>query len=484
MLLAAVAAAVFVVGLVAPGAAARLDRLLQRAAGAVAHLLSIALAVAAWVLMLLPVWATSRMVRYSPIRSGWTDGATAWTFVDRARLRGPDLRVDRPHRSGMIELSVAPRVRRRAALRLVPVVVALVLLGAWTIDRRSAPQVQAQVAELAGRAPLMRGEAKNVPDDELQINGYPVTDYAHEDEPWFRDYTRELLGYNTLPDLILGARNGEFTGEYLNVVDGHRVTYTPDDPVLDVWFFGGSTMFGIGQRDDHTIPSVIARLAEDDGIRIRATNFGVSGDVNWQGTLRFAEALDDPDLPDPDLVVFYDGWNDQSLGEYRAEIGSLDPTASERLPFSDLDREREGVILGGRDRMGPGSERTALAIPVAAAQYARGVRTGRAIAAAEGVEIAHFWQPIAGVKRLSPADDELTARTGLRPEWWEIRVADYAAIRTVSGVDPIDLSTVMDDIDRPVYFDQGHTNEFGAEVVATAMYDSLRDSLQRLDGTR
>ena len=69
-------------------------------------------------------------------------------------------------------------------------------------------------------------------------------------------------------------------------------------------------MFGFGQRDEHTIPSEIARLAEADGIRIRSVNFGVESYNGYQETMAFADALakDDP----PDLVVFYDGVNEMS----------------------------------------------------------------------------------------------------------------------------------------------------------------------------
>ena len=35
---------------------------------------------------------------------------------------------------------------------------------------------------------------------------------------------------------------------------------------VEIFFFGGSSMFGLFQRDEHTIPSEFARLAEADGI--------------------------------------------------------------------------------------------------------------------------------------------------------------------------------------------------------------------------
>jgi hypothetical protein len=97
--------------------------------------------------------------------------------------------------------------------------------------------------------------------------------------------------------------------------------------------------------------------------------------------------------------------------------------------------------------------------------------------------VLHFWQPIAAVKQYFPSDDELLRRTGLQPRWRDQRVAEYGAIREHSGVDPIDLSTALDQVDRPVYFDHGHTNEMGARVVAEAMYAHLRPVLMQRDRT-
>ena len=53
-----------------------------------------------------------------------------------------------------------------------------------------------------------------------------------------------------------------------NLADRARKTYTSEgvgDDATSVYLFGGSTMWGYGQRDLYTIPSQVARLAEDDG---------------------------------------------------------------------------------------------------------------------------------------------------------------------------------------------------------------------------
>jgi lysophospholipase L1-like esterase len=479
-LLGAVTLTVVVLGVAWPRAGAALDRALARLGAAAAHGLTVVLAGLAWAVVVVPVWAVSRLFRYSPLDPGWSTTTSVWAYVDRSRLRSPDLRPDRPERTGLTELRPSPSTRRRSALRLVPVLVVLVALGVWVVDRRGGNDASVTAIDLTGRGPTVTGEKKDIPDEQLAFNGLPVDDYAHEDEPWIGDFMREMLGTNSVPDLIVGARNGEFRGEHLNIVDGRRVTYTPSDPTIDVWFFGGSTMFGIGQRDDHTIPSVVVKLAEEDGIRIRATNFGVSGDVNWQGTIRFAEALEG-DLPEPDLVVFYDGVNDRGLASTRVSEGNVDPSVSSRLPVSDAERDQGAETFPDWEEPAFGPERDELEITLAAEQYGRGVRTARALAAQRDIPIVHVWQPQPFAKAASPADEELYRRLDFDPRILPASTRTYREIRERSGAEPLDLSTVFDDVDVPIYFDSSHTNELGARIVATELYERLRSQLEAIE---
>lgn len=95
-------------------------------------------------------------------------------------------------------------------------------------------------------------------------------------------------------DKILGYRLADVTGRYINIAAEERTSYGPlatDEPPIEVWYFGGSAMFGISQHNEHAIPSEIAKLAEHDGISVRTRNFAVPADTNWQETIRLAERL-------------------------------------------------------------------------------------------------------------------------------------------------------------------------------------------------
>ena len=85
-------------------------------------------------------------------------------------------------------------------------------------------------------------------------------------------------------DPYLGYRLGNKASD-LHQRGRRRARQLPVDGTgkkLSVWFFGASALFGDGQRDDHTIPSEFARLAETDGIPVEVRNYGRPGVAMWQ----------------------------------------------------------------------------------------------------------------------------------------------------------------------------------------------------------
>lgn len=98
----------------------------------------------------------------------------------------------------------------------------------------------------------------------------------------------------------------------VHIKDRMRRTLTTadaDDPTaVNVWFFGGSTMYGWGVRDEDTLPSRFVEFAHSRGIPVKVSNFGLPAYVAWQETQVFEEKLATGDKPD--LAIFYDGYND------------------------------------------------------------------------------------------------------------------------------------------------------------------------------
>jgi hypothetical protein len=325
--------------------------------------------------------------------------------------------------------------------------------------------------------PEDRGDLEGLEEEATaQMMANPIV----SDEPWAAEYAAELAEFQAstvdyVPYLIAGYE--EFHGQYLNTTAQERLGYRPpvgDDPVR-IAVFGGSVVFGLGQRDEHTVPSELARLAEADGLDVEVHNYGFPRWVAWQEA-QYLERVLTHDGPF-DLVVFLDGFNELFV---QAEQPSTDPThhAADALqPFvRDFHEQREtsftvadglGELVDAYHRasavwnlvdrftvepvnpLGPadGADQGEI-VRNALEVYARSVALATDIAEDHGADARFFWQP---------------QRAG-----WPAEVLD--------GLPPsvTDVSGAFDGRQDDVYLDPVHTDEVGAHLLAEAMWAELR----------
>ena len=309
---------------------------------------------------------------------------------------------------------------------------------------------------------------------------------AFADLAWAEDYLAELaaLRYDYLP--FVHSRMQPFDGRFISGGDGVRASFQAVDEsevVPVVWFFGGSTMWGEGQRDGHTIPSEIARLADEAGTPVRVVNFGERGYVSRQELELFDRELGlrDP----PDLAVFYDGTNDVNVqrpefneAEYLSgapltyAVGDTDDslhgsTGSDETLYERYTRRSllHELVDGVRDLLGDRHAGAATGdddevARRAAAVYRRTRTLIQSAGRAAGVDPVFFWQP-----------DRSSLDAGSA-----MRLAADAV-----GPPTIDLSSAIPASEADaVYIDGGHTNERGARLVAEAMWAHLGPMVERL----
>lgn len=303
----------------------------------------------------------------------------------------------------------------------------------------------------------------------------PLDAPALDGETWVSDATEEAgrLFQGAVPDELLGYRLPDQDGRYVDVQEGVRASYQPAVPAgvepTEVWFFGGSTMFGVHQRDDHTIPSEVARLAEDEGITLRVRNYGAMGYVNHQEVTLFESLLGAGQIPD--LAVFYDGYNDLAVHFAGPLLGLSAPGSPSHALAAAFDAP-------DLQEAAPPDE----ALDAAMTLYADGLRRADQSGRAMGVDVVSFWQPDLYSKRLVPGEEVILEPLGLD-------AFQLAGWRDVSerarGLLPpatVDVSDALDDATGPVMTDFVHTNELGAAVVAAAIFDHLAPRLRRLAG--
>ncbi len=425
--------------------------------------------------------------------------------VPDLHLGGPSSEEGWRERSRTDAMSAHPWLRgdpapSRAGRRAAGVAFALILAVAGVVvvvhrrgdrahDRAtaSAPAPAGGGTGASSTAPTTVG-ASTSPTDQPAVSIPP----AFADSPWYPQYAADaaysstwlnpfaLAGYNKLSD-------GGIPG--MSVVDGSRSTWQPPAcscPHVTLWLYGSATTYGYGQRDDHTVASDLAKLAWEDGIALEIVNRGVPGDPFWRAADRFAWDLTAGDPPD--LVAFYSGvtdlnaaiWLDQrGLGDDdwpqdQMAVGFLEDPIIAKVLDEGLHGDREQPPLpAGMEPATPAREpaRSAEGIgELAVERYQRSLPMGLDLAAKHGVDAFTFWEPM----RLGrpPVAGEPTFDTDA-----DLRVSvASASAHLPSSV--IDLAHAFDGVDQPLYFDDVHYNELGAELAAKAMYEHLRPAIR------
>ncbi|MBL8774605.1 MAG: SGNH/GDSL hydrolase family protein [Acidimicrobiales bacterium] len=439
-------------------------RLQHRIAHGVGVGLTFVLLVPVHYLILTPAGFIARLFRVDTLRP--TSGGDGW------QERSPEHR-SRPRKGYADERStLAPESRNDRRWRTVRVVAVVLLVEALAvgifvvIDRRTTPQQEFQ--GVSGPGPRDSAALRDLPYvDEMQTQLGQVASggvYTPTQDQSLRD----------------------FQSRYVNVTNRVRRSYEttlPGEP-LDVWFFGGSTMFGFdGQRDDHTIPSEVVRLGEAEGRPIRARNYGAQGLTNYQETQIFAQLLVSGERPD--LVVFYDGINDIAL-QLQNALAHRDVAGEPGQLQSNLIREAMTATGITPSDAAPSPLLPANA-PVPAGEvslddlvqdivgvYGDGIELSINLGNAYGVPVLHFWQPDLLTRTpLDPGEEELLAVQGMDEMIYGSLRAFWARVRAALPEGVIDISTAFDQLDVPVLSDIVHVNEDGARAVAAAMYPSI-----------
>jgi len=290
----------------------------------------------------------------------------------------------------------------------------------------------------------------------------------------------------------------------LNVSDFFSSRETPASrPVgtadLTVWIFGGSTMQEYQTTDERTIANAIAKSIAAAGIGVRVENFGVPSFQSSLELVKFVNmAARAPADRLPDVVVFYDGFNDTNLGYYFG-AGSMQGDLSSKLAALV---EQKGATLFLYASLGLGNysafwsryvrRRLDLALfryheqpdernlRRAVEIYVRNTGIASGICAAIQARCFFVLQPLIATKTpLGSIEEQVIADT--EPSLIEFvrRFYQATANQMRSSAEFIDASAVLNDHPENFFWDLGHVSAFGApmigEFIATEILARLRD---------
>jgi hypothetical protein len=298
-------------------------------------------------------------------------------------------------------------------------------------------------------------------------------------------------------------------------IDGRGLRPTPGEETADgeairIVCFGGSTMMGMGARDDHTIPAILALRLAERGYRVSATNYGQLGHNSTQEVITLQQLLKSGERID--LALFYDGINEMACAEQTGRADRVFNEARRRAEFNLLhpDRRRDliaAALIGSAPRTfrrlrrltglplrGPlPLEQTDLSRvdlgPLArevVAAYLGNVRLVRLLAREYGFQALFFWQPVITTKKFKTQDeqrwvDDYTNDPERRRLLYDAIVGERRRCTELLGAgDAIDVSSLFDDWKDPVYIDLYHLSEAGNAAVAATMLPIVAGAIAAL----
>ena len=136
---------------------------------------------------------------------------------------------------------------------------------------------------------------------------------VYKNEPWGDQYWKEYksTSFHYAPFILWNA--DEYHGKWINIDhNGLRKTWAPGSaktpPPGEIYVLGGSAIWGIGARDDYTIPSNLSKSLNAGNQHYRVSNYGIPGFTFLQEIIKLSLLLQKGQRPH--YVVFYDGAND------------------------------------------------------------------------------------------------------------------------------------------------------------------------------
>ena len=348
---------------------------------------------------------------------------------------------------------------------------------------------------------LLRYRRSTRPDRAARADAYGGADWS----AGYFDEFRRAVRVDWKPYVEWWQR--PFRGAYVTLDErGLRPTpgeKTADEEAIRILCFGGSTMMGMGARDDQTIPAVLARRLAECGYRVSITNYGQLGHNSTQEVITLQQLL--KSAARLDIALFYDGINEMACAEQTGRADGLFNGARRRAEFNLLhpDRRRDLIAaalisaaprtlrrlrrLTGLPLRGPlPVEQTELSqVDLAAlareviAAYLANVRLVRLLAGEYAFQPIFFWQPVITTKKFKTQDeqrwvDDYTNDRERRRLLYEAIIGERRRCpELVEASDIIDLSALFDDWTEAVYIDLYHLSEAGNAAVAEAMLPAV-----------
>lgn len=357
---------------------------------------------------------------------------------------------------------------------------------------------------------LLRYGRDNKPD-------YRALAEAYENADWVAPYYVEIWKTRVNWAPHVGGVSQAYSAPGLNIGDdGLRRTWNAPNqnkPVTRIHAYGGSTMMGVGVRDDWTLPSLLSIKLTEAGHRVEVVNFAQSSYTSTQAFIAFSEQIANGNKGD--LAIFLDGLNEAISAEQNGIAGTVFNAAIRSDELNLMQPWRRGDLLRHalksvaprtmrrvqtlRELFNPAAGKGAGSFKITperieplsrdvVSHYVHTLRMIRAIAEDNGIQTLFFWQPSLFSKKTLSDHEKLYKNDGAPVP--ELRGDLFRCIYATLKSDPVfqsipgavDVSDLFDDNPDPQYTDPFHLAEKGNDALADAMMVHVIKALEARNG--
>lgn len=317
---------------------------------------------------------------------------------------------------------------------------------------------------------------------------------------WANEYFEEYhQAYSTRDIPYIGWSRIEYSGKYINIDEnGLRHTWNSKNSSNDtvkIYFFGGSTTWGTGARDNYTIPSLLSKYLFNNDINAEVINYGETGFQNTQEIIFLMLELQ---KDTPDVVIFYDGVNDMYSAYQHKNAGVPQHGAAlacnnkcinyavtmytEYSYFWMCFTYLKNKLIGNRDTSVYATDnaienKEKLAEDVIDI-YSHNIKIAHGLEKECGFDTYFFWQPCLHTKKhLSESEKKLIESQSEIAQLYNLGVK-YSHIKLNDDLSFTDISDIFDNHNETVFLDHCHLDENGNEIIANRIGEIIIQGLR------
>lgn len=296
-------------------------------------------------------------------------------------------------------------------------------------------------------------------------------------------------------------RKNGFNSKFINISDdGIRKTWNPSytNNLRKVFVFGGSNIWGVGSRDDYTIPSSLSKNLNCSEEHFYVVNFGESAYMSTQEAIMLITELRKGNVPD--CVIFYDGFNDVLAAFENGKAGLINHYPYLRMKltmkpkiFNEMTKEAfidDSKLLFAIDSIinkyikkekyrfeYSDHELNTLAKEIIE-EYKKNIFLVEKLSKAYDFKYIFLWQPALFTIQ-SKTDEEIACLKGKNRNLEKLYFYTYKLADNLHIPNFYNLSHIFDNKNETAFIDWCHIGEKQNQIVADEIFNLIKNELKK-----